>query len=267
MFRAGAGGVQPADRAAGAAQPRSEAGCRLILPYAARVRLLPVLACCALVTTTPARAQDKPAWRVEAVGDAVLFTGRIERRSVDEFLRALRDHPGIQRLVITSGGGQVAAALDMGEAIHVRQLDVEVPVACLSSCANYIFPAARHKRLGHRLAVGWHGNITHVLYTQLTGASNWSEDMMQGARELARREARFYPRIGVDGFVCWFAKIAPYNVDNYYTVSVRDMARFGIRDVEVLDAPAPPPDEDTPAMVTVDFDRLERERPAMPLEP
>lgn len=228
----------------------------------------PRLAACVLLVAAGARAQEPPpAARVEVAGDAIVFRGRILRRSVDEFLRVLRAHPEVKRLVITSGGGQVISALDMGEAIHARQLDVDVPVACLSSCANYIFPAARRKRLGHPLAVGWHGNMTHVLYMQLTGEADYSDEMMQGARWLVRREAAFFPRIGVDGFVCWFAKIAPYDVANYYTLSPADMARFGITDVEVLPGPAPASDDNTPAMVAVDFARLEHTRPAMPLEP
>jgi hypothetical protein len=106
-----------------------------------------------------------------------------------------------------------------------------------------------------------------VIFAQLTGEAHWNEEMMQGARWLAQREAEFYPRLGVDGFVCWFAKIAPYNVANYYTMSAADMARFGITGVEVLAGRAPEPDDDTPVMLTVDFDRLAHIRPAMPLLP
>jgi hypothetical protein len=225
------------------------------------------LATLALLAALAAQAQEQPTWKVDVAGDAVVFRGRIETASVDAFLRALKEHPGIKRLVISSGGGQVVTALQMGEAVHARQLDVEVPVACLSSCANYVFTAGRHKRLGHPLAVGWHGNMAHVIYTQLTGASQWDDAQMQGARWLAQREAEFFPRIGVDGFVCWFAKIAPYDVADYYTLSAADMARFGIRDVEVLNGSPPPVDGDTPVMVTVDFQRLEHTRPAMPIEP
>lgn len=226
------------------------------------------LAACVLLIAAGAHAQEPPpAAQVEVAGDAIVFRGRILRRSADEFLRALHAHPEVKRLVITSGGGQVISALDMGEAIHARRLDVDVPVACLSSCANYIFPAGRRKRLGHPLAVGWHGNMAHVLYMQLTGEADYSDEMMQGARRLVRRENEFFPRIGVDGFVCWFAKIAPYEVANYYTMSPADMARFGITEVEVLPGPAPAADDNTPVMVTVDFPRLEHTRPAMPLDP
>ena len=113
-----------------------------------------------------------------------------------------------------------------------------MPDACLSSCANYIFPAGRRKRLGHPRAVGWHGNMAHVLYLQASGQANWSEPALEEARQLARREAAFYRRIGVDGFVCWFAKIAPYDIDDSYSLRVEDMARFGISGVTASEARA-----------------------------
>jgi hypothetical protein len=224
------------------------------------MRALAFLAACGL----SAAAANAQVW---AIGDAVIFQGRIEGSSVEAFVKTLDEHPEITRLVITSGGGEVNAGLDMGEAIHARQLDVEVPAFCLSSCANYVFPAARRKRLGHPLAVGWHGNMTHVLFMQLTGQVNYSDEMMRSARHLVRRESGFYPRLGVDGFVSWFAKIAPYEVKDYYTLAPADMARFGITGVEVMPGPAPTPDDDTPVLVSPDFKRLERERPAMPLDP
>ena len=131
-----------------------------------------------MATAGNAQAQCPPAATVRLVDEAVIFSGRIDARSAAEFLRLLQD-PGIKRLVITSDGGIVSAALDMALAIHERQLDVEVPTACFSSCANYIFPAARHKTLGKPGAVAWHGNMAHVLYLQQTGQANWSEKLIE----------------------------------------------------------------------------------------
>ena len=222
---------------------------------------LPRLAACALLALAGgARAG------VSAAGDAIVFDGRIDAPSVADFRRLLVADPAITRLVITSGGGQVVSALELADAVHERHMDIEVPVRCLSSCANYVFPAARHKRLGHPLAVGWHGNMAHVLYMQLTGEVSYPEEMMASARWLVQREREFYPRIGVDEFVCWFAKLAPYSVPAFYTLAPADMARFGITDVEVV-AGNPPVEGDVPVLVTPDFTRLEHERPALPLEP
>lgn len=216
-----------------------------------------------LVAACVARAQGPAAATVEASGDAVIFNGQINERSVEQFVRLLQD-PGISRLVITSRGGSVAAALDMAIAVHVRRLDVEVPAACLSSCANYVFPAARRKVIGRPGAVGWHGNMAHVLYLQQSGQATWSEGEMRSARELALREAEFFRRIGVDGFVCWFAKIEPCSVDDFYYLSAQDMERFGIREVIVRDERAAP-DQEQVRKVAVDWSSLEASRPMVKL--
>jgi hypothetical protein len=215
----------------------------------------------------PANAQEAPAVAVQAVGDAVVFKGQINARSAAEFLRLLREDPKITRLVISSRGGMVTAALDMALAVHERQLDVEVPVACMSSCANYVFPAGRNKTVGRPDAVAWHGNMTHVLYLQQTGQASWNEDQIEGARQLAVREAQFYRRIGVDGFACWFGKIAPYNVDDFYSLSASDMQRFGIGHVTVRDASPGDPGNGEVRQVRVDWAGLEAARPAVRLEP
>ena len=161
----------------------------------------------------------------------------------------------------------VTAALDMAVAIHERQLDVEVPTTCHSSCANYIFPAGRLKVLGRPEAVAWHGNMTHVMYLQQTGQANWNKEMIESARQLAAREAQFYRRIGVDGFVCWFAKIAPYNVDDFYSLSVDDMQRFGMANVSVRESSPPQTDAGDVRQVRVDWAGLEAIRPAVRLAP
>jgi hypothetical protein len=214
-----------------------------------------------LLVSGPLQAQ---AALVQQAGDAIVFRGRIDGGSVARFLELLQD-ARIKRLVITSPGGLVAPALDMAEALHARGLDVEVPESCLSSCANYIVPAGRRKLLGGPALVGWHGNMAHVLYRQQVGEARWSNAELAGARALARREEAFFRRVGVDGFVCWFGKLAPYSVEEFYALSPADMERFGMREVTVLDPSAPPASADV-RLVTVDWGTLEAIRPQVRLE-
>ncbi|MGZ5269201.1 MAG: hypothetical protein ACXWC6_01170 [Ramlibacter sp.] len=216
------------------------------------------LAACAL------HAQPR-ATAVARAGDAVVFDGRIDAASVAQALELLKD-PAVMRLVITSGGGQVDAAIDLAWAMHARQLDVEVPAACLSSCANYVLPAARRKLLGRPGAVAWHGNMAHVLHLVQTGQGTWSGPEVDDARRLARREAALYASLGVDGFVCWFAKLPPYAVDEFDTLAPADMERFGIRGVTVRD-PAAAVANPLVQAVQVDWAALEALRPAARLEP
>lgn len=218
-----------------------------------------------LALAGPGCAQVPATTTVKRMADAVVFHGPIDARTAATF-RQLLDDPTIQRLVITSPGGIVSAALDMAEAIHARQLDVEVPTACFSSCANYVFPAGRHKLVGFPGAVGWHGNITHLLYLQQAGRVAWNANELAQARVLARREADFFRRIGVDGFVCWFGKIAPYHVQDAYYLSAEDMAGFGITDVRVESVAPQVPDAGVQPL-RVDWATLEAARPQVRLTP
>ena len=195
--------------------------------------------------------------------DAVIFEGQINARSAAQFL-TLMQRPDITRVIITSRGGSVSEALDMAAAIADRHLDVEVPKACFSSCANYIFPAGSRKRIGRLGAVAWHGNMAHVLYLQQHGLANWDEQQLRDARMLARREEAFFGRIGVDGLVCWFGKLEPYNVPDFYYLSVSDMERFGIQHVTVNDA-AEDAGSDEVRAVHVDWTGLEAARPGLRL--
>lgn len=203
--------------------------------------------------------------RVEQRGDAVVLEGRIDDEATTRAIALMQD-PWITRLVITSGGGLVNAALDLAEVVHAQRLDVEVPLSCMSSCANYVLPAGRRKLLGRRGAVAWHGNMAHVLYLQRTGQASWPERELAQARRLAQREAEFYARLGVDGFVSWFAKLPPYAIDEFYSLSTQDMARFGIRDVEVRD-PGLPLTGGLVQEVAVDWPRLEALRPRAAPDP
>ena len=212
-----------------------------------------------------AHAQSVPGTTVERQGDAIVFRGRIDDASATTFLQLLQD-PGVRRLVITSPGGLVIPALDMAEAMAARGVDVEVPEACFSSCANYVFLAGRRKLLGGPGAVGWHGNMTHVLHLQHTGEGRWTRPEIAAAHVLARRESAFFQRIGVDGFVCWFAKLPPYGVEDFYALTPQDMAVFGIRDVSVRPGGIPPYAPPGVQMVNVDRAGLEGIRPVVPLE-
>jgi hypothetical protein len=201
---------------------------------------------------------------VQRLDDSIVFEGRIDAASAAEFLALVTD-PAVRRLVITSAGGLVSPALDMADAIHARGLDVEVPHTCFSSCANYIFPAGRRKVLGRPGTVGWHGNMAHVLHLQQSGQASWPEPVIADARRLARREADFFRRAGVDGLVCWFAKLPPYAVEDFYWLSVDDMERFGIRDVTVRDPDRPRVAADLQP-VSVDWPLLQATRPVVRLD-
>jgi len=126
----------------------------------------------------------------------------------------------VKRLVITSSGGEVKAGIALGLWVFDRRLDVEVTDYCLSSCANYVFPAGQRKSIAPGAIVAWHGNYHHLQQTGL-----WRDDIAPRmarhgedaataevhVRELVDRlvnlERDFFAHIGVNEFICWIGKL------------------------------------------------------------
>jgi hypothetical protein len=177
-------------------------------------------------------------------GGVAYYSGSISTEENQRFFSVVAGRP-VKRLVITSSGGEVEAGIALGTWVFEHRLDVEVPEYCLSSCANYVFPAANRKFIASGAVVAWHGNYHHLKETGL-----WTEDIavrMQRysedaatAREQARAEMErlvrleqdFFIRIGVDQYLCWAGKMPPYNAPNYYFLSPEDMAGFGVTKVK-----------------------------------
>jgi hypothetical protein len=155
----------------------------------------------------------------------------------------------VRRLIITSSGGEVEAGIALGLWVFEHRINIEVPEYCLSSCANYIFPAGQQKSIGAGAIVAWHGNYNHLKQTGLwqddiagrmerygEGAATAETHVREEVDRLVRLERNFFARIGVDEYLCWIGKMPPYNAPNYYFLSSQDMARFGVKHVQ------PPPD-------------------------
>jgi len=150
----------------------------------------------------------------------------------------------IKKLRVNSSGGDVEAAIKLGRWIYNNKIDIEVIEYCLSSCANYLFTAAFNKNILPGAIVAWHGNYHHLKQTGLwrddilTRMKRTGENMEQArahvlkqVNHLVKLEQTFFKEIGVDEKICWIGKIPPYNVRNYYFLSVSDMHRFGVRNV------------------------------------
>lgn len=63
------------------------------------------------------------------------------------------------KLEITSYGGSGLAGMLIGRFVKEKNLDVQVRRHCISSCANYVFPAGNHKRLYADALVIYHGGL------------------------------------------------------------------------------------------------------------
>ena len=186
------------------------------------------------VNTLPAAAEGTATYR----GDISLQHNR-------DFFRRVQDQK-IQRLIITSSGGEVLAGIELGHWVYRQQLTLEVRDYCFSSCANYVFTAAADKIIRPGAIVAWHGNYHHLYQTGLwrdeiplrmqrygESRAEARQKVLQQVTQLVKSEKEFFAAIGVDQYLCWIGKMPPYSVENYYFLSPADMIRFGVNNVQV----------------------------------
>ena len=180
---------------------------------------------------------------------------------------------------MSSGGGEVNAAMDFGDWLFATRLNIRVIDRCLSSCANYLFPAAPVKVIETGAIVAWHGSanrdpalsehqisavVDQALAAQAAGADPPKRDAMiaDALDYLAaakRRQHDFFARIGVDERVTTVGE-ARDDVTDFWFMSVASMAQYGITNVV---APSRYIDTDTTRFLPTKIQYLDP-RPDMP---
>jgi len=163
--------------------------------------------------------------------DTLVYYGLL---SSDGLARLKANDNGTARtLLIRSGGGDVSAGMDFGDWVFARHLDVVVDEGCLSSCANYVFPAGKSKTFLPGSLVAWHGNNIQPEAETDIEAELPSKDWPAARKllvTLRAREAAFYAKIGVNECLDRFG-LDVLGRHGFFTMSAEDMARFGVKDV------------------------------------
>lgn len=207
-------------------------------------------------------------------GTTVTYRGPITEENTQLFLDLVKGKD-LKTLVITSGGGDINTGMDMGRWIFENKVDVVVEGMCMSSCANYIFTAGKKKLIRPGAIVAWHGNalqnggdweksFLRSIQEALNGLPPEERDKvdtakaMEGAmeyiRECKRKQAAFFQEIGVDEYVCRVGS-EEYGARDFFILSVEDMERFGITDIQAPDA-----------YHNTDLSRFNIEKPQSPVE-
>lgn len=163
-----------------------------------------VFALPALAAPTPNTARP-PAPDVHLIS----YTGPISQAAIAGVKRLALAHPETTTLLIDSGGGEVAAALDLADLVHSHGWDVVVKHWCLSACAYHVFPAGRRKTVLPQAWVGVH-SISGLLGTgdgtllSMSGSALRSQQLMvddpayrAATRALLERRAQATPALGL----------------------------------------------------------------------
>ncbi len=201
------------------------------------------------------RARAEPAV-VRVQGDTVYYTGNLSKPSTAVFDAAVAGlrRGQVTRLVISSGGGDTVEGRHVGRWVRDMALVVEVDVICFSSCADYVFPAARARVIRADAFVGWHGNERQFsVLAARTGVSvadqlaafppadvtpearaAFVQEALRSFALTQKDEAAFYASLGLDDAfaVCAVGDVLEkrpgYAGQIGWGFSLADMARLGL---------------------------------------
>ncbi len=131
----------------------------------------------------------------------IFYSGPLTEAGVSAFDSLFnKQGDAISELVITSGGGDAMAAIEMGTLVFDHGLSVIVRNICASSCANYIVPAGKSVVVEKDSLLGWHGGSYQDLYVPFGGVQGNSEHL-ESLRRWQAAELAFFAKVGVDPVV------------------------------------------------------------------
>ncbi len=147
----------------------------------------------------------------------------------------------VRTISINSGGGDVEAAIKIARIIHNKEINIEVRRLCLSSCANYLFPAAKNKIINYGSIIGFHGSPNSddsKLTTTVNGEINTDTTITDRIfSEIRKTDKAFYKDINVS----WMMPLCGQKENigdpdtGLSTYSEKDFTRFGVKNISFTD--------------------------------
>ena len=217
--------------------------------------------CALLVLLCPARAAGPETTKAYASNGELDYIGDLDdaaNQRLFDLYETLSPKPRV--LSIRSEGGEVNAGMSLGAWVRDHRLDVKVLEYCLSSCANYVFPAGIRKIVSNVAVIGYHGGPNNPgklalgaeareVYNALSPAKRkaFMDDIAATSLRDSRRESDYFRRIGVRADISSlgqqpeYARFAAANPGTAgWTYSLEGFALLGVRDISVIDPPWKP---------------------------
>ena len=147
----------------------------------------------------------------------------------------------VQTISINSGGGDIETAINIGCIIHDKGISIEVRRLCLSSCANYLFPAAKNKVINYGSIIGFHGSPNSddsKLITTVDGERTSDPATTDKIfAEIRKTDKAFYNNIHVS----WMMPLCGQKENigdpdtGLSTYSEKDFTQFGVKNISYTD--------------------------------
>lgn len=214
-----------------------------------------------LALFSPAMAAGEETTQVYFSNGQLEYVGPINQKANQQLIAlydSLAAKPAV--LSIRSPGGEVNAGMDLGSWVRAHKLNVRVMEFCLSSCANYVFPAGIEKIVSNFAMIGYHGGPGKLEKLTLDESAQKIYDALPPDQQKAlmaefasisqqggRREAQYFEQLGVRADISslgqneryeQFVKANPNAAG--WTYSLDDFARLGVRDISVINPPWKP---------------------------
>lgn len=222
--------------------------------------ILPAMLAAALGTFNAHASEEET--QVFVISGELNYVGKLSSEA-NAKLFAL--YEGMQKkpttLAIRSPGGNTDLGMALGAWVHRNKLDVKVLESCYSSCANYVFTAARNKIVSNFAAVGYHGGLSSTQFALDEGTeaqlaalpadqrAKARAEIMASFRQFAAsqqdREEKYFASIGVQqrittlGQAEKYTKAAPASSVGWY-YSIEDFAKLGVSNITVINPPWQP---------------------------
>lgn len=167
---------------------------------------------------------------IQYQGPHLVIIGSIDTVFVQRIKAAYQIAPRNQAITtfeITSLGGDIEAAISLGEFIFKHQLSVYIPEVCLSSCANYLFTAGKDIILSSNAVLGWHGGAQQKNLT----TNNPDHKIF---KKIQDKELAFFQLINVDQKICTLGQNPPYNIQGFWDYSLTDLDILGLKTIKTI---------------------------------
>jgi hypothetical protein len=212
---------------------------------------------CALAASA-VHAED--ATQVYLSGKQLTYIGLLDEdanRKLFDLYDSVGDKP--TELSIRSTGGEVNTGMALGRWVHAHHLDVKVLDYCLSSCANYVFPAGAHKTVSNFAMIGFHGGAGSE-HLALSAEAEQQFNRMSPQERAAfvadlkamgerntRNEDRYFREIGVRRDMATLGQQPRYQdlreraINSVgWTYTLENFQRLGVGNIDVINPPWKP---------------------------
>lgn len=205
----------------------------------------------------PALACAEPATQVYLDNGELNYVGQLDEQANARLFTlydGLPQKPTV--LAIRSVGGATGNGLALGRWVRAHKLDVKVFEYCMSSCANYVFPAGVRKVVSNFAVIGLHGGLSSTSFAFDADTQKKLDTLPPAKRKKmidqihaslkgdAKQEQAYLDELGVRADYVTLGQQERYqrryadDPDTLgWTYSLADFERLGIRDITVINPP------------------------------